>query len=170
MAVPYPNEVIRPGRLKSRVRLTDGLQLVPSSALRVMVSGRGLGRVSDAAAIVASPVDAQAVAELVALASRVAGGIRPVGSVRSAVGPVGPCGPAGPGRRLDRRDGGRTGPDGEPSGGSSVPVGSGRGQDGGGTAARGLRPVGVCGGGATTGRAYRSSELPPASPRTLDGR
>jgi hypothetical protein len=55
------------------------------------------------------------------------------GSVRRSIGP---SGPAGPGRRLDRRDGGRTGPAGEPPGGSGS-VGTGRGQDGRGTAAGG---------------------------------
>lgn len=54
--------------------------------LDMMVGDRGLGRVGAAAAIVAVPVNAQAVAELVALASRVAG------AVRLAVGPVGPGG------------------------------------------------------------------------------
>ena len=49
-----------------------------------------------------------------------AGWVRSVGSVRSAsravesVGSVGRGGAAGPGRRLDRRDGGRPGPAGEP--------------------------------------------------------
>ena len=78
--------------------------------------------------------DALVVTELVAHAVRVAG----VGGPSPSVSPVGPGGPAGPGRRLDRRDGGRTGPGGEPLGGGGS-VGPARGQDGCGTAAR--RPV-----------------------------